>query len=115
MSACKESELDKIEFNSFKEEIKLESKSLNITEYYRMVDLEIIDTFLIVINSHTTDNFVSLFHKDKLNLITTFCPRGKGPHEIYYVGTHAMDEENRTINIIDWEKIFYGNMKLTVY
>ena len=91
-------------FDSFKEEIRLESENLNIGKYYRMPDLEIIDTFLIVIDSHTTDNFVSLYHTDNLNLIKTFCPRGRGPNEIYHVGTQAIDEDKRIINIMDWNK-----------
>ncbi|MBE9511894.1 MAG: hypothetical protein IMY71_13570 [Bacteroidetes bacterium] len=111
-SACHESKLDNTMFNSFKKEIKLESKSLNISEFYRIANLEIIDTFLIVIDSHTTDNYISLFHKDNLNLIKSFCPRGKGPNEISQVGTHAIDKENRIINIINWDKNILWQYKI---
>ena len=112
VSACMKSELDGTFIRSFKEEIRLESKDLDISMFFRIPYLEIMDSFLIVIDKQTPDKYVSLFHKDNLHLIKQFCDRGKGPFEIAQVSTHAVDEKNRIVYLIDWEKNILWQYKI---
>jgi len=74
-----------IEFKSFPDEYKLNSKKLNLVLYTGAVGFELMDSLLLVRNPYDEFFFLSIYNKNTLQHIKSFCKRGKGPWEMVYV------------------------------
>jgi len=91
-----------IVFNRFPDEINLSSVPLPVEYFFKAGRLEVVDSFLLVVDTWTSDCFIKIFNINSGKLLRTLCPRGKGPSETEFVSSFSFYPPGRRLYINDF-------------
>jgi len=95
---------NEIVFSRFPEEISLHSAPLPVDYIMKTGRLEVVDSFLLVVDTWTVDYFIKIFNIHSGELLISLCPRGKGPSETEFVSSFSFYPPGRKIFINDFRK-----------
>lgn len=93
-----------IKFKSFPDEYELKGEKLNLVIYTHGVRFALLDSLLIIRNSFDMHFFLSIYNKNTLQHIKSFCKKGKGPWEMVSVGYWSLDKNNGILWVFDFHK-----------
>ena len=103
-TVCKKQE-NIIEFKSFPDEYNLKGEKLNLIIYTHAVRFELLDSLLFTLNPYDEHFFISIYNKNTLQHIKSFCKRGKGPWEKVSSGNWSLDKDNGILWVSDFQKV----------
>lgn len=90
---------NQIVFSRFPEEISLHSSPLPVDYIMKTGRLEVVDSFLPVVDTWPEDCFIKIFNIHSGKLLRSLCPGGKGPSETEFVSSFSFYPPGRKIFI----------------